>query len=192
MTCTCTGETTPAKERWAPVPGSEGYAVSDRGRVRSLDRFVTGTNGIRRLFLGRLLAPSSEYTVKINQRTRSVAHLVLEAFVGPRPDGMECCHGNDIPSDNRLCNLRWDTSSANKLDMVRNGNHPKARRTHCPRRHPLAIPNLVVGARRAGQRQCRACHRGRSRLQHLRARGLDGDLQQIADQCFAELMQAVA
>jgi hypothetical protein len=28
------------------------------------------------------------------------------------------CHNNDIPSDNRLCNLRWDTYQANGFDRA--------------------------------------------------------------------------
>jgi len=46
------------------------------------------------------------------QKHRSVHSLVLEAFVGPRPEGMDGCHENDVPWDNRLSNLKWDTHSA--------------------------------------------------------------------------------
>jgi hypothetical protein len=53
-------------------------------------------------------------------KTRLVHHLVLEAFVGPRPDGQVGCHFDDDPRNNRVENLRWDTSSANALDRVRN------------------------------------------------------------------------
>lgn len=49
-----------------------------------------------------------------------VHHLVLAAFVGPRPVGMEACHQNDEPTDNRLVNLRWDTRKANAEDAVAN------------------------------------------------------------------------
>jgi hypothetical protein len=50
----------------------------------------------------------------------SVHLLVLEAFVGPRPPGLEGCHANDIKADNRLVNLRWDTRKSNTRDKVRN------------------------------------------------------------------------
>ena len=38
-----------------------------------------------------------------------VHRLVLITFVGPCPEGMECCHKDDNPLNNRLENLRWDT-----------------------------------------------------------------------------------
>lgn len=49
-----------------------------------------------------------------------VCTLILSSFVGPQPVGMECCHENDIKSDNRLTNLRWDTARANLADAIRN------------------------------------------------------------------------
>ncbi len=50
-----------------------------------------------------------------------IHRLVLMAFVGPCPNGMECCHYNDIADDNRLDNLRWDTRKNNHVDMIRHG-----------------------------------------------------------------------
>jgi len=42
-----------------------------------------------------------------------VHRLVLEAFVGPAPEGMEANHINGQPFDNRLCNLEWITHKEN-------------------------------------------------------------------------------
>lgn len=56
---------------------------------------------------------------------RLVHRLVLEAFVGPCPAGMEGCHNNGCPSDNRLQNLRWDTRLANNADKIRHGTSRK-------------------------------------------------------------------
>jgi hypothetical protein len=42
---------------------------------------------------------------------------------------MQACHDNGDPLDNRLCNLRWDTRSANCFDVVRHGAHNFARLT---------------------------------------------------------------
>lgn len=50
-----------------------------------------------------------------------VHRLVLEAFVGPCPEGMECCHGDGNPANNSLSNLRWDTGSANQADRRKHG-----------------------------------------------------------------------
>lgn len=89
-------------------------------------------------------------------RSRYVHHLVLEAFVGPRPDGTEACHWNDVPDDNRLVNLRWATKSENRLDCVRNGNDANARKTHCLRGHEFTEENTRPYD---GRRHCRACQR---------------------------------
>lgn len=52
---------------------------------------------------------------------RRVPHLVLEAFVGPRPAGMESAHENGNPADNRPDNLRWATHVDNCADKKRHG-----------------------------------------------------------------------
>jgi hypothetical protein len=53
---------------------------------------------------------------------RLIHHLVLEAFVGPRPPGLICCHWDGDPANNRVENLRWDTYKSNCDDMLRHGN----------------------------------------------------------------------
>lgn len=53
---------------------------------------------------------------------RQVHRLVLEAFVGPCPEGMEACHFPDRdPSNNRVENLRWDTRKNNHADKHKHG-----------------------------------------------------------------------
>lgn len=52
---------------------------------------------------------------------RKVHVLILEAFHGPRPDGLEGCHTNGIRTDNRPENLRWDTPASNYADRNRHG-----------------------------------------------------------------------
>jgi hypothetical protein len=66
-------------------------------------------------------------SVKIRGRRRKVHRLVLEAFVGPCPDGMEGCHWNGTPTDCRLDNLRWDTHKGNGADSIRHGVHKGTR-----------------------------------------------------------------
>jgi hypothetical protein len=45
-------------ERWRAIPDYEGfYEVSDRGRVRSLDRIIYRRNGMRYRARGRILRP---------------------------------------------------------------------------------------------------------------------------------------
>jgi hypothetical protein len=55
-------------------------------------------------------------------RKCGLAHrLVLEAFVGPCPPGMECAHNNNIRNDNRPDNLRWATRQENMDDQRKFG-----------------------------------------------------------------------
>ena len=170
-----------------PVPGREGvYAVSDRGRVKSVTRRLTDG----RLWTERQLAlfhGNKHGHLFVNlaspKQFRTVHVMVLEAFVGPRPEGMLALHWNDIPDDNRLENLRWGTPSENKQDEVRNGLHFNANRTHCTHGHPLAAPNLVQ-VRSERRRRCLACQRARSCTNN---RGLPFD-PALADIKYAEIL----
>ena len=58
------------------------------------------------------------------RKCRPVHALVLEAFVGPRPTGMQCLHRDDDRTNNKLSNLRWGTCAENARDKIRNGNAP--------------------------------------------------------------------
>lgn len=149
-------------ERWLPVPGYDGaYWVSDRGQVISTKR----RDERGRLRRERMMNPARQRTGHLTvglrrsgaSRQFQVSNLVLMAFVGSCPDGMEACHWNDDPSDNCLENLRWDTRSANQLDSVRNGTHHMARRTHCPQGHPYTPENTY--RKPAGNRCCNECRR---------------------------------
>ena len=57
-----------------------------------------------------------------DRRMHLVHRLILEAFVGPCPAGLECRHGNGDPADNCIDNLSWGTHSANCLDKEDHGN----------------------------------------------------------------------
>ena len=162
-----------ATERWLPVVGYEGYyEVSNIGRVRSLDRAYQTKTGKAAIWRGRILKhglhdagyPYVNLSVGNKQRVLKIHNLVLEAFVGPRPDGMVACHENDIPDDNRVENLRWDTHSSNGLDATRNGRSTNANKTSCKRGHPLVWPNLVSKLwLEKGWRSCLGCSRELSR-----------------------------
>jgi hypothetical protein len=52
---------------------------------------------------------------------RRVHRLVLEAFVGPAPEGEEGCHNDGNPANNALGNLRWDSHPSNMADQVAHG-----------------------------------------------------------------------
>jgi hypothetical protein len=116
-------------EEWRPVVGYEDlYEVSNKGRVKSLARVVICGRGTRRIkgrelkrqFIGRY--PSVMLYINDIDNRFLVHRLVLEAFVGPCPEGMECRHLNGDPEDNRWPeNLVWGTSSENAGDRRRHG-----------------------------------------------------------------------
>lgn len=114
-------------EIWLDVVGYEGrYKVSNLGRVRSVPHLVPYKAGTTKFVHGKMLRPgpskTGHLTVSLGRcNSVGVHRIVLEAFVGPCPDGMECCHGDGIAFNNVLPNLRWDTRSANLLDAVRHG-----------------------------------------------------------------------
>jgi hypothetical protein len=60
---------------------------------------------------------SSRPTARVWTRSRKIQELMLETFIGPRPEGMECCHKDDDSQNNCIANLRWDTRRNNALDL---------------------------------------------------------------------------
>lgn len=117
------------------IPGFPDYRVGDDGSVWSR----------KRLNRWRQLSPRPQvrgyYSVLLSKDGIGsdflIHRLVLLAFVGPCPDGMEACHNNGISGDNRLENLRWDTHRANSADQKIHGtkwgwpgaNNPNAKLT---------------------------------------------------------------
>jgi hypothetical protein len=163
-------------ERWLPVVGYEGrYEVSDQGRVKSVAR--PDARGRRRAekYLSPRVGARGHLSVALYAEgardDRQIHTLVLTAFVGPCPRGMEGCHWNDTPADNRLENLRWDTRSANVADSIRNGTHAMTNRTSCPRGHAYTPVNTYRYP--GGARACRECRRAyrEERREERRAKG---------------------
>ena len=156
-------------ERWLPVPGFEGiYEVSDRGRVRSLDRMVGGQYNKRPyLCRGQLLTPVAGRKgrlfvgLKHNSRLEQwpIHQLVATVFIGPRPVGAECCHGDGDHLNNHVENLRWDTRSSNERDKRLHGTNPQINKTHCPQGHEYTPENTRIS--RQGWRSCKICSRER-------------------------------
>lgn len=113
----------PVRERWRRVPGWRGYQVSDLGAVRSVPRVLASG----RAHGGGPLAPAPDrdgyLTVTLSdgaQRWQAPVHvLVLLAFRGTCPAGLERLHGNGDRQDNRLVNLRYGTDLENARDKLR-------------------------------------------------------------------------
>lgn len=152
---------------WRPVVGFEGlYEVSSDGQIRGLDRVIINPiHGklVRQVRRGFVMAQRTNYkgykTVNLHKNGRAhqaiVHRVILEAFVGPG-GGLQGCHNNGDPGDNRIENLRWGTTSDNVLDQVTHGTHHHARKTHCAQGHPFDEQNTLRTKR---GRQCRKCNR---------------------------------
>ena len=179
-------------EEWRPVVGHEGqYEVSSHGRVKSLERMVPSSFGRDRKVPSKILKCSPDdfgrpRAVLTGQVGHKVHHLVMEAFVGPLPEGMEVCHNDGDPANNRVENLRFDTRSENALDAVGHRSHFNASKTHCPRGHILEEPNLSRSYLKKGERQCLACIRTHD---YLRKRSsLKPKFKEISDSYFESIV----
>ena len=123
-------------EHWRGIPEFPGYEVSDLGRVRGwrnkgfgfgrLNQTPTilkpqvGHGGYHRVCLFR-----DGKSTKV-----SVHRLVLDAFVGPCPVGMEAAHRDGVRDNNRLDNLRWATKLDNSADRIAHGTQVRGERCH--------------------------------------------------------------
>lgn len=76
------------------------------------------------------------------RKSRGVHVLVLEAFRGPCPEGMEGAHGNGIRHDNRMDNLRWDTRKNNHADKWKHGTQPVGEKIHCAKLTEAAVREI--------------------------------------------------
>lgn len=160
-------------EEWRPIPGYEGYEASTCGRIRSVSRTITCKNGVSKSLNGRVLkelraSRGDHVNVSIRGYPTAVHRLVLLAFVGPAPDGMECCHCDGNAANNRIENLRWDTHLENMRDLVRHGTG-KASRTRCKQGHEYTDENTYRPPNRGG-RVCRTCmveHRRKWRQRNI-------------------------
>lgn len=136
---------------WHAVVGYEGlYEVSDAGAVRSLDRVVRQPNG------GVRLQPAKPMRISTNPKgypqlslTKdgvgakfSVHRLVLEAFVGLRPAGMECLHGDGVKTNNTLANIRWGTNPENVADKQMHGTQVRGEKCARAKLTPQRIEHL--------------------------------------------------
>lgn len=104
------------------IPGFPDYQVSSDGVVISLK------SGKQKVLCRRIDKDGYVRVVLYRNSkpvTRGVHQLVLEAFVGPCPLGMQACH---FPNIDRTCNqvgnLRWDTVLGNSMDRAVHGTLP--------------------------------------------------------------------
>lgn len=101
-------------EVWKDIPGYEGlYEASDLGNVRSLNYNHTGKTKVMQPSLTRKGYLTLCLSKNGKQKQRLVHTLVITAFRGPIPPGMQVNHLNEIKTDNRLSNLEVCTPKQN-------------------------------------------------------------------------------
>lgn len=132
---------------WRVVPSYPGFRVSRAGQLQTRYKLIglgTGSGKGARVSViegpWRSLKPQRLPTGyryihrafyedgKRRRRILYIHNLVLEAFIGPRPVGMECLHGDGNPANNNLENLRWGTPLENAADSDQHGTRPRGER----------------------------------------------------------------
>jgi hypothetical protein len=117
------------EEVWKDIPGYEGmYQVSNMGRVRSLDRYIT-RNGAPAKITGRILRHKygkDEYErtslCKESKVESVIVHrLVAQAFIENPEAKITVNHINGNKHDNRAVNLEWNTYAENNSHAAENG-----------------------------------------------------------------------
>lgn len=119
-------------ECWRWVPGYEGwYQVSTRGRVRSVDRWVTDKNGIKYFIKGRILQPQRDRNGYLHimlyrdgkHRKFYVHRLVAMAWLDNPENKPQVNHRDENPSNPDVFNLSYCTASENINYGTRNKRH---------------------------------------------------------------------
>lgn len=131
--------------RYADVQVFPGYRVCTDGSVWSrwlrmgYGRWSTWQLGNKWRLLRSRKGKNGYFVVSLHPGAPTtvpyVHHLVLLAFVGPRPVNMVCRHMDGDKSNNCLNNLAWGTYAENENDKVIHG------RSNRGSRHGLAILN---------------------------------------------------
>ena len=124
-------------EIWMPISGYKNcYEVSSLGRIKSVARLREGRPGricrVRERIVAQGDMPSGHLNVSLSKdgvkKTFWVHILVLSAFAGPCPAGLECLHGDGNPKNNAIDNLRWGTPLDNACDRDRHGTTARGER----------------------------------------------------------------
>ena len=116
-------------EIWLPIEGYENlYEVSNLGRVRRLESFVTNTNGVTRKVPGKILKPGTNKNGYLKvvlskngiHRNYYLHRLVSTAFL-PKSEGRPCVnHLDENKQNNSAENLEWCTVKENNNYGTRN------------------------------------------------------------------------
>jgi len=106
---------------WRAIPDHPGYEASTDGQVKSPHGGGRVLRGYMCHQRGRPVCKVVTFMYNGKSIPEAICRLILKTFIGPCPDGMEACHWDGNPANNRLDNLRWDTRKANQADSIRHG-----------------------------------------------------------------------
>lgn len=105
------------EEIWKNIPRYEGlYQVSNLGRIKSFhyhkEKEILNLTKCKKYLQIKLSKNSITKIYKVHR-------LVLEAFVGPCPEGMQCRHLDNNPINNNINNIEWSTHKINMQDRIK-------------------------------------------------------------------------
>jgi hypothetical protein len=124
--------------RGKDIPGATGYYAGEDGTIHSTRR------GEPYQLKPSLINGYPVVWIRQNGEGKviEVHRLILEAFIGPRPEGMECCHRNGIKTDNRLSNLEWNTHKENTRYAIEQGTFSRGERHGFSKLRNADIPTI--------------------------------------------------
>jgi len=117
------------------IAGYPGYRVGDDGSVWSCwkragrGKYVLSETWIQMAY-GVQERGYHHLSLRASGKKKNflIHRLVLEAFVGKCPPGLECRHWDGVHGNNRLDNLSWGSHQDNMEDQVRHGTRVKGTR----------------------------------------------------------------
>ena len=137
------------------IPGYEGRYEADS------DGYIISLLGVKPRVLKHHEGRGSNKHFRVGlwkdgkEKTHTVHSLVMLAFRGPAPEGLEVRHLDGDHRNNALSNLQYGTRSENTLDQVDHYVHNNYSKAYCKRGHLFDEDNTII--RSDGNRRCRAC-----------------------------------